>query len=49
MTVRYISMNKHVVSGNKEFDCEKCISAVRDFLLFYLSEHLHQKEVINLS
>ena len=44
MTVRYKGMMKHAVSGNKEFDCDRCISVARDFLLIYLNEHLPEKK-----
>ena len=44
MAVRCKSMKKCVVCGNKEFDCDKCISVAQDFLLFYLNEHLPGKK-----
>ena len=31
-------------SGNKEFDCDRCILVARDFLLFYFKEHLHERK-----
>ena len=44
MTARYKGMKKYAVSGNEEIDCDRCISVERDFLLFYLKEHLHGKK-----
>ena len=44
MTARYKGIKKYPTSENKEFDCGKCMSVAREFLLFYLNEHLHGKK-----
>ena len=44
MTARCKDMEKYDVSGNEAFDWDRCISIARDFLLFYLNEHLSGKK-----
>ena len=44
MTVKHKGMIKYATSGNKEFDGDRCISVARDFMLYYLNEHLHEKK-----
>ena len=44
MANKYKGMKKCAVCGNKEFDCDRCISVARDFLLFYLNKHLPGKK-----
>ena len=47
MTARYKGMKKYAVYGKEEFDCDRCISVARDFLLFYLNEHQSGKNQIS--